>query len=57
MIKHGITYYSHLLQKSTENIEWYWNAANEYLNLEWYQKYDQKEFHGQGGSVYFPFNI
>ncbi|HXX95545.1 MAG TPA: acetyl-coenzyme A synthetase N-terminal domain-containing protein [Candidatus Bathyarchaeia archaeon] len=32
---------THLLQKSTENMEWYWNAANEYLNLEWYKKYDQ----------------
>jgi acetyl-CoA synthetase len=41
MIKHGITDYSHLLQKSTENIEWYWNAVNEDLNLEWYKKYDQ----------------
>ena len=41
MIKHGITDYPHLLQKSIENIEWYWNAVNEHLNLEWYQKYDQ----------------
>ena len=41
MIKHGITDYSHLLQKSIENLEWYWNAVNEHLNLEWYKKYDQ----------------
>jgi acetyl-CoA synthetase len=41
MIKHGITDYSRLLQKSTENIEWYWNAVNDDLNLEWYKKYDQ----------------
>jgi acetyl-CoA synthetase len=41
MIKHGITDYSHLLLKSIENIEWYWNAVNEDLNLEWYKRYDQ----------------
>jgi len=41
MIKHGITDYSHLLQKSTENIGWYWNAVNEDLDLEWYKEYDQ----------------
>jgi acetyl-CoA synthetase len=41
MIKYGITDYSHLLQKSIENIEWYWNAVNEHLNLEWYKQYDQ----------------
>ena len=41
MIKHGIADYSHLLQKSTENIEWYWNAVNEDLDLEWYKEYDQ----------------
>ena len=41
MIKHEITDYSHLLQKSTQNIEWYWNAVNEDLDLEWYKEYDQ----------------
>jgi acetyl-CoA synthetase len=41
MIKHGITDYSCLLKKSNENIEWYWNAINDDLNLEWYRKYDR----------------
>src|SRR5919201_4145220 len=41
MRKYEIADYSQLIQKSSENIEWYWNVVNEYLNLEWFQKYDQ----------------
>ncbi|MFL6323760.1 MAG: acyl-CoA synthetase [Nitrososphaeraceae archaeon] len=41
MRKHGVADYSQLVQKSNENIEWYWNAVNEDLNLEWFKKYDQ----------------
>ncbi len=41
MRKHGIADYIRLVQKSNENIEWYWNAVNEDLNLEWFKKYDQ----------------
>ncbi|MFL6442029.1 MAG: acyl-CoA synthetase [Nitrososphaeraceae archaeon] len=41
MRKHGIADYIQLVQKSNENIEWYWNAVNEDLNLEWFKKYDQ----------------
>ena len=41
MRKHGISDYVQLVQKSNENIEWYWNAVNEDLNLEWFKKYDQ----------------
>jgi acetyl-CoA synthetase len=48
MRKHGITDYSQLIRRSTENMEWYWNAIIEYLNLEWYRKYDQL-FDSSGG--------
>ncbi|MFL6384031.1 MAG: acyl-CoA synthetase [Nitrososphaeraceae archaeon] len=41
MRKHGIADYIQLVRKSNENIEWYWNAVNEDLNLEWFKKYDQ----------------
>ncbi len=41
MRKHGIENYIQLVQKSNEDIEWYWNAVNEDLNLEWFRKYDQ----------------
>jgi acetyl-CoA synthetase len=41
MRKYGIADYIQLVQKSNENIEWYWNAVNEDLNLEWFKKYDQ----------------
>jgi acetyl-CoA synthetase len=41
MRKHSIADYIQLVQKSNENIEWYWNAVNEDLNLEWFKKYDQ----------------
>ena len=40
MKKHGIADYHHLIQKSNENIEWYWNAVNDDLNLNWFQKYE-----------------
>jgi acetyl-CoA synthetase len=41
MKKYGIADYIQLVQKSNENIEWYWNAVNEDLNIEWFKKYDQ----------------
>jgi acetyl-CoA synthetase len=48
MRKHGISDYVQLVQKSNENIEWYWNAVNEDLNLQWFKKYDQLLTHLMG---------
>jgi acetyl-CoA synthetase len=41
MKKHQIATYQQLLQKSVENIAWYWNAVNEDLGFEWYDDYTQ----------------
>jgi acetyl-CoA synthetase len=54
MRRYGIEDYIQLVRKSNEDIEWYWNAVNEDLNLEWFRSTTklltrQMEFHGQGG--------
>jgi acetyl-CoA synthetase len=41
MKKYDINNYDSLLKKSTENIEWYWDAVNEDLHLKWFNKYDK----------------
>jgi acetyl-CoA synthetase len=41
MKKYQIATYQQLLKRSVENIEWYWNAVNEDLSLEWFHKYNQ----------------
>ena len=39
MKKHGIKDYKDLIKRSTEDIEWFWDAAIEELNVEWFEKY------------------
>ena len=39
MDKHGIKDYKDLIKRSTEDIEWFWDAAIEELNVEWFEKY------------------
>jgi acetyl-CoA synthetase len=39
MKKYGINSYDELLKKSTQDIEWYWNAVVEDLDLKWYDRY------------------
>ena len=41
MKKYQIATYQQLLKRSVDNIEWYWNAVNEDLRLEWFHKYNQ----------------
>jgi acetyl-CoA synthetase len=41
MAKHGIRDYRQLVQKANSNIEWYWDAVNDDLDLEWFKKYDK----------------
>ncbi len=40
MKKYGITDYAELVDRSTRDMEWYWNAINEDMGLEWFRKYD-----------------
>ena len=40
MDKHGIRDYKELIKRSTDDIEWFWNAANEALKISWFKKYD-----------------
>ncbi len=38
MNKHGIRDYKELIRHSTEDVEWFWNAAIEELKVEWFEK-------------------
>ncbi len=39
MDRHGIQSWQELIRRSTEDIEWFWNSALEYLGVEWFQQY------------------
>ena len=41
MKKNNIKNYNHLMKKSTEDIEWFWDAALKDLNIEWYKPYEK----------------
>jgi acetyl-CoA synthetase len=41
MEKHGITHFNELIQKSSGDIEWFWNAVIEDLNIVFYRPYDR----------------
>ncbi len=48
MNKQGISNWQQLVDRANSNIEWYWNAVNEDLGIEWFQKYD-KTYDSQEG--------
>ena len=37
MDKHGIKSYEDLIKRSTEDIEWFWDAVMKDLNIEWFK--------------------
>ncbi|MEO9362481.1 MAG: AMP-binding protein, partial [Nitrososphaera sp.] len=39
--KHGNSRYKELVKKANGDISWYWDAVNDDLGLEWFQKYDK----------------
>jgi len=39
MEKHGIEDYRELVRQSTEDVEWFWGAAEKELSVEWFQNY------------------
>src|SRR3990167_5054676 len=41
MARHGSESWQELVARSTDDIEWFWNAALEYLGLEWYTPYSR----------------
>src|SRR5690242_13262995 len=41
MKKHGISDYRELVERANNDISWYWDAVNDDLGLEWFQKYDK----------------
>lgn len=41
MDKHGIKSYEELIKRSTEDIEWFWDAAMKDLNIEWFEPYEK----------------
>lgn len=48
MKKHSISNWCQLIEKANSDIEWYWNAVNEHLGIEWFRKYD-KTYDSQTG--------
>jgi acetyl-CoA synthetase len=48
MSKHGISDWRQLVEKANSDIGWYWDAVNEDLSIEWFQKYD-KTFDSSAG--------
>ncbi len=48
MNNQGISDWHQLVDRANSNIEWYWNAVNEDLGIEWFQKYD-KTYDSQEG--------
>jgi acetyl-CoA synthetase len=41
MKKHGISSWHQLVERANSGIEWYWNAVNDDLGIEWFRKYDR----------------
>ena len=41
MKRHGISGWRELVQRANGDIGWYWDAVNEDLGIEWFQKYDR----------------
>ncbi|MFX1541188.1 MAG: acetyl-coenzyme A synthetase N-terminal domain-containing protein, partial [Promethearchaeota archaeon] len=41
MNKHDIKTYDELIHRSTEDIEWFWDAVLKDLGIEWYQLYSK----------------
>ena len=41
MDKHGIKSYEELIKRSTEDIEWFWDAAMKDLNIKWFEPYEK----------------
>ncbi len=41
MDKYGFKTYKELVEKSCEDIEWFWSVAEKELNVHWFKKYDK----------------
>jgi len=41
MKKHSISNWYQLIEKANSDMEWYWNAVNEDLGIEWFRKYNK----------------
>jgi acetyl-CoA synthetase len=48
MGKHGVSDWRQLVEKANNDIGWYWDAVNEDLGIEWFQKYN-KTFDSSAG--------
>ena len=38
---HGIQSWQELIRRSTLDVDWFWDAALEYLGIEWFNKYSR----------------
>lgn len=41
MRRYGISDYRELVERANKDVSWYWDAVNDDLGLEWFQKYDK----------------
>jgi len=41
MTRHGIREYDELLRRSTDDLDWFWSAVSDDLELEWYRPYER----------------
>lgn len=48
MNRHGISGWRQLVEKANSDIGWYWDAVNEDLSIDWFQRYD-KTFDSSAG--------
>lgn len=40
MQEYGIDDYEELIQRTTSDVEWFWDELPDYLDIEWYEEYD-----------------
>jgi acetyl-CoA synthetase len=48
MERHGTADYDELLRRSTDDLEWFWDAVNRDLALEWYRPYERVQDTSRG---------
>ncbi|MEF8808445.1 AMP-binding protein [Natronomonas sp.] len=41
MDEYGIADYDELIERTTSDIEWFWDELPDYLGIEWYEEYDE----------------
>ncbi|MCY4731427.1 AMP-binding protein [Natronomonas gomsonensis] len=48
MEKYGIDDYEELIERTTSEVEWFWDELPDYLDIEWYEEYDSVRDDSEG---------